>query len=280
MIALIDYGAGNLTSVRKALAHLGAPAATPAAPADLGAAVGVIVPGVGNFEVTAALGDDWRAAIRDHIARDKPMLGICVGMQWLFDGSAEAPGHPGLELLPGRCRLLLDEEGAAAGAVGAQARGRAAETGRAAPRAGGETGVRSRREGAETGRAEPRAGGGPTEAGGGEAKTGGAGAFKVPHVGWNSLHRTRDSWLLEGVGEGDQVYFTHSYAAPVTESCVGSTRYGVEFAAAVEHGAVGGVQFHPEKSSDVGLRILRNFLRRVSQSRDRRGSGDRRRRSR
>ena len=202
MIALIDYGAGNLTSVRKALAHLGAPVATPSAPADLEEAEGVIVPGVGNFEVTAALGDDWRAAVRDHIARDKPMLGICVGMQWLFDGSAEAPGHPGLELLPGTCRLITDEDG-------------------------------------------------------------GPGAFKVPHVGWNSLHRTRDSWLLEGVGEGDQVYFTHSYAAPVTESCVGSTRYGVEFAAAVERGAVGGVQFHPEKSSDVGLRILRNFLRRV-----------------
>ncbi len=202
MIALIDYGAGNLTSVRKALAHLGAPVTTPAAPAALEAAAGVIVPGVGNFEVTAALGPDWRAAIRDHIARERPMLGICVGMQWLFDGSAEAPGHPGLELLPGTCSLITDED-----------------------------------DGSE--------------------------AFKVPHVGWNSLHRTRDSWLLEGVDEGDQVYFTHSYAAPVTGSCVGSTRYGVEFAAAVEHGAVGGVQFHPEKSSDVGLRILRNFLCRV-----------------
>ena len=202
MIALIDYGAGNLTSVRKALAHLGAPVTTPAAPADLAEAAGVIVPGVGNFEVTAALGTDWRAAIRDHIERGRPMLGICVGMQWLFDGSAEAPGHPGLELLPGTCRLITDEEDASE-------------------------------------------------------------AFKVPHVGWNSLHRPRDSWLLQGVDEGDQVYFTHSYAAPVTENCVGSTRYGVEFAAAVERGAVGGVQFHPEKSSDVGLRILSNFLRRV-----------------
>ena len=241
MIALIDYGAGNLTSVRKALAHLGAPVATPASPADLEEAAGVIVPGVGNFEVTAALGDDWRAAIRDHIARERPMLGICVGMQWLFDGSAEAPGHPGLELLPGTCRLITDEEGATA-AGGAPAAGHAAEAGGAATRADG----------------------GPMVTGGGEASAGGsAGAFKVPHVGWNSLHRTRGSWLLEGVGEGDQVYFTHSYAAPVTESCVGSTRYGVEFAAAVERGAVGGVQFHPEKSSDVGLRILRNFLRRV-----------------
>ena len=260
MIALIDYGAGNLTSVRKALAHLGAPVTTPAAPPDLAEAAGVIVPGVGNFEVTAALGDDWRAAIRDHIAREKPMLGICVGMQWLFDGSAEAPGHPGLELLPGTCSLITDEESASAGG---------AEAGDADPTqaAGGAAGIGARPGKAGAG----SAGGDLRETGGDAVQTGagavqtdaGAGGFKVPHVGWNSLHRTRDSWLLEGVGEGDQVYFTHSYAAPVTESCVGSTRYGVEFAAAVERGAVGGVQFHPEKSSDVGLRILSNFLRRV-----------------
>ncbi len=250
MIALIDYGAGNLTSVRKALAHLGAPVTTPAAPADLAAAAGVIVPGVGNFEVTAALGDDWRAAIRNHIARERPMLGICVGMQWLFDGSAEAPGHPGLELLAGTCCLITDEAGAAEAVNGSTENSRdLAETG------GGS---------ASTGKRPGETGRGPAEATGDAREAAGrAGPFKVPHVGWNSLHRTRDSWLLEGVDEGDQVYFTHSYAAPVTGSCVGSTRYGVEFAAAVEHGAVGGVQFHPEKSSDVGLRILRNFLRRV-----------------
>lgn len=237
MVALIDYGAGNLTSVRKALAHLGTAVTTPAAPAELAAAAGIIVPGVGNFEVTAALDADWRAAVRGHIARGRPLLGICVGMQWLFDGSAEAPGHAGLELLPGTCRLITDGEAApAAAGIGAETGGGAVETG----------------VGAETGAAET---------GGGAAETGGG--FKVPHVGWNSLHRARDSWLLAGVAEGDQVYFTHSYAAPVTGSCVGSTRYGVEFAAAVEHGAVGGVQFHPEKSSDVGLRILGNFLRRV-----------------
>ena len=250
MIALIDYGAGNLTSVRKALAHLGAPVTTPAAPADLAGAAAIIVPGVGNFEVTAALDADWRAAIRGHIARERPLLGICVGMQWLFDGSAEAPGNPGLELLPGTCSLITDGERAAeAGDRSAETSGDLAETGgRPAETSGGSAGT----------------GEGPGEITGGPAETrGGAGAFKVPHVGWNSLHRARDSWLLEDVDEGDQVYFTHSYAAPVTESCVGSTRYGVEFAAAVERGAVGGVQFHPEKSSDVGLRILGNFLRRV-----------------
>ena len=251
MIALIDYGAGNLTSVRKALAHLGAPVTTPPAPADLAGANAIIVPGVGNFEVTAALHADWHAAIRSHIARERPLLGICVGMQWLFDGSAEAPGHPGLELLPGLCSLITDEEGAShAGADPAEASGGFAASGGAPARIAG---------------VATETGGGAAQTDGDAGKTGGAaGGFKVPHVGWNSLHRTRDSWLLEGVGDGDQVYFTHSYAAPVTESCVGATRYGVEFAAAVEHRAVGGVQFHPEKSSDVGLRILGNFLRRVT----------------
>lgn len=235
MVALIDYGAGNLTSVRKALAHLGAAAATPAAPADLGAAAGVIVPGVGNFEVTAALDDGWRGALRRHVKRGRPLLGICVGMQWLFDGSAEAPGCPGLALMPGTCRLIT-------------AGGEAGESDGPEETDAGSPGAPDRRD---DGRREETGAGGP-------------GAFKVPHVGWNSLHRTRGSWLLEGVDEGDQVYFTHSYAAPLTETCVGATRYGVEFAAAVEQDAVGGVQFHPEKSSDVGLRILSNFLRRVS----------------
>ena len=216
MIALIDYGAGNLTSVRKALAHLGAAVTTPTTPADLRSADGVIIPGVGNFGVTAALGPDWRTAILDHVDRRRPLLGICVGMQWLFDGSSEAPGHPGLELMPGLCRLLADDT---------------AHT----PRDDAPT---------SSDAVSPR--------------------FKVPHVGWNSLRLTKPSWLLDGVMEGDQVYFTHSFAAPLTADCVGATRYGVDFAAAVEQGHVGGVQFHPEKSSDVGLRILSNFLRRVS----------------
>ena len=140
-------------------------------------------------------------------------------MQWLFDGSEEAPGYAGLELLPGTCRLLTDET------------------------------VVDERMDDSTSRAEGSAG---------------MGRFKVPHVGWNSLHLTKQSWLLDGVDEGDQVYFTHSFAAPLTADCVGATRHGVEFAAAVERDHVGGVQFHPEKSSDVGLRILQNFLRKVS----------------
>ena len=212
MIALIDYGAGNLTSVRKALTHLGAAFTTPASPAGLADADGIIVPGVGHFEVTAALGPDWRRAILTQVERERPLLGICVGMQWLFAGSAEAPGHRGLALMDGTCRLITDES-------------------------------------------DP---GSPT------ARSGTRRPLKVPHVGWNSLHLRRPSWLLDGVQEGDQVYFTHSFAAPVTGDCVGSTRYGIEFAAAVERQAVAGVQFHPEKSSDVGLRILGNFLARVN----------------
>ena len=230
MIALIDYGAGNLTSVRKALAHLDARVTTPAVPADLASAEGVIVPGVGHFEVTGSLGPDWRAAIRDHISRRRPLLGICVGMQWLFEGSAEAPDHQGLALLPGACRLITDD----------------ALVSTLSPPDGA---CRLITDDAPVSTPPP---------------PDGARTLKVPHVGWNSLRMTKASWLLDDVEADAQVYFTHSFAAPLTADCVGATRYGFEFAAAVERDNVGGVQFHPEKSSDVGLRILRNFLRKVS----------------
>ena len=203
MIALIDYGAGNLTSVRKALRHLGAAFRVPDGPAGLEGMAGIVVPGVGNFEATAVLAPEWRGAIASAVGRGTPLLGICLGLQWLFEGSEEAPTVDGLAAMPGACALI-------------------------------------RGDGYD-----------------------GFGVFKVPHVGWNSLHVVRDSWLLDGVGEGDQVYFTHSYAAPVTADCVASTRYGIDFASAVQRDHVAGVQFHPEKSGDVGLRILRNFLERV-----------------
>ena len=207
MIALIDYRAGNLTSVRKALDHLGAQFFTPTRPDELDTASGVIVPGVGNFEATRALVDGWTDAVRRQVERGVPMLGICLGLQWLFQGSSEAPGLKGLGLMPGDCALIED----------------------AAPD----------HENARD-------------------------HFKVPHVGWNSLDVKRPSWLLDGVADGDQVYFTHSFAAPVTSDCVASTTYGVQFASAVERDQVAGVQFHPEKSGDVGLKILGNFLARVS----------------
>ena len=102
-IALIDYGAGNLTSVRKALVHLGASFVTPSGPDELTDAAGVIVPGVGNFQATAALDSGWRNAIRNAVERGHPLLGICLGLQWLFEGSEEAPDLPGLGVLGGRC---------------------------------------------------------------------------------------------------------------------------------------------------------------------------------
>ena len=195
MIALVDYGAGNLTSVRKALAAVGADVYTPCTPAELEGVEGVIVPGVGHFQRTSALDREWRDAIVGVVERGRPLLGICVGLQWLFEGSTEAPDCQGLSLMTGQCKLLE-----------------------------------------------------------------GAWPLKVPHVGWNSLAFPRPSRLFDGIRDGSQVYFTHSYAAPVTNDAVAVTTHGVPFASAVERGHVFGVQFHPEKSGDVGLAVLKNFL--------------------
>ena len=195
MIALIDYGAGNLTSVRKALAAVGADVHVPGSPSELDDALGVIVPGVGNFLSTSALGDEWREGILQAVGRGSPLLGICLGLQWLFEGSTEAPECDGLSLMAGRCTRL-----------------------ESAP------------------------------------------PLKVPHVGWNALAFPRPSRLFEGISDGSQVYFTHSYAAPITGDAVAVTTHGVPFASAVERGRVFGVQFHPEKSGDVGLLVLKNFL--------------------
>jgi glutamine amidotransferase len=197
VIALIDYGAGNLTSVRKALSTLGAEVVTPRTPEQLAGVRGVIVPGVGHFGTTRALDESWRAAIADALARDVALLGICLGMQWLFTGSDEAPDVPGLGVIAGRSRRL----------------------------------------------ASP-----------------GDRTFKVPHVGWNSLEFPHASTLMSGIAPAAQVYFTHSYVAPIVPETAASTTYGVPFSAAVERGRIAGVQFHPEKSGDIGLRILRNWL--------------------
>jgi glutamine amidotransferase len=197
VIALVDYKAGNLTSVKKALAAVGADLFVPDAPDDLAAAAGIIVPGVGHFGATRALDAPWVEAILGRVGEGRPLLGICLGMQWLFEGSDEAPDLPGLGLLSGRCHRL----GAA---------------------------------------------GGPT--------------VKVPHVGWNSLAIQRvEGTILDGVDAGAQVYFTHSFVAPITSETIAATEHGEPFASIVQRGQVAGVQFHPEKSGDVGLRILRNF---------------------
>ncbi len=195
MIALIDYGAGNLTSVRKGFKAADAELMTPTDPSDLAQATGIVVPGVGNFGATSALAGSWMNAIRAAVHRHVPLFGICLGMQWLFEGSDEAPDVPGLGMIAGHCTRLPQTVG-----------------------------------------------------------------LKVPHVGWNSLHRPRDSRLLSGVSEATQVYFTHSYAAPVTAEAAATCEHGAAFAAAVERDHIFGVQFHPEKSSDAGIRILKNFV--------------------
>jgi glutamine amidotransferase len=197
VIALVDYKAGNLTSVRKALAAVGAEVVTPDTPDALKDARGVIVPGVGHFDATRVLDARWTEAILERVGEGRPLLGICLGMHWLFEGSDEAPDLPGLGLLGGRC-YRLDGKGDE--------------------------------------------------------------SIKVPHVGWNTLSLERESSILEGVADGAQVYFTHSYVAPVTGDTVAVTVHGEPFSAVVQRGHVAGVQFHPEKSGDVGLRILRNFI--------------------
>ena len=197
MIALVDYGAGNLASVRKALAAVEAQVWTPAVPGELGRAHGIVVPGVGHFDATSNLTDDWRTAIKTMVADGVPLLGICVGLQWLFEGSDEALSAGGICVFKGTCFRFSERV---------------------------------------------------------------SGSLKVPHVGWNSLQVSKPSRLMAGVNDGTQVYFTHSYAAPVIEDTVAICDYGVRFSAAVQRDNVAAVQFHPEKSGDAGLRILRNWV--------------------
>jgi len=228
VIALIDYKAGNLTSVKKALATIGAEVVVPQVPEDLADAAGVIVPGVGHFGATRALDGPWIEAILGRVGEGRPLLGICLGMQWLFEGSDEAPELPGLGLLSGRCYRL--------GTVRLTDSAKATSVKKPDTTDGRNGGSGSVRLQADRG-------------------------VKVPHVGWNSLSIERDeASILEGVPSGSQVYFTHSYVAPVTGDSAAVTEHGEPFAAVVQRGYIAGVQFHPEKSGDVGLRILRNFV--------------------
>ena len=195
MIAIVDYRAGNLVSVRKAVDRLGFPCAITSDPDVVERAEKIIVPGVGHFATTSTLTDTGlRCVIAGAIKRSVPFLGICVGMQWMFDSSEEAPGTSGLSVFSGCCTHF------------------------------------------------------PAE-------------VKAPHVGWNQLEVEGESRLLRGVSSGAFVYFTHSYRAPLVAGTVARCEYGGAFSAAVERGHLFGVQFHPEKSGDTGLRILENFCR-------------------
>jgi glutamine amidotransferase len=192
-VAVVDYHAGNLTSVLKGLTAAGAEPFVTENAHEIETAAAVVVPGVGHFAATQAIDASMRAAIGSAIEGGRPVLGVCLGLQFLFEGSEEAPELHGLGVFPGRCVLLQ-------------------------------------------------------------------GGVKVPHVGWNTIERRRESPLLAGVSDGAYVYFTHSYAAPAGDTCVAATTHGTEFAAVVERGRVFGVQFHPEKSGEDGLRMLRNFV--------------------
>jgi len=199
VIALVDYGAGNLASVRKAFGACGADVREPAVPSDLDRAAAIVLPGVGHFAATAALDSGWRQAIRRRLEAGVPFLGICLGMQWLFEGSEEAPAVPGLGWLPGRIARLPD-------------------------------------------------------------RTPEGERVKVPHAGWNVARVPRGcDEPVPGVRDGAYFYFTHAYAAPVAAATAAVTGYGVVFASAVRRGRVCGVQFHPEKSGDEGLAVLRAF---------------------
>jgi glutamine amidotransferase len=197
-VALVDYGAGNLRSVTRALRVCGAEVHPVRTPDALQGAAAVVVPGVGHFDMLRALDGEWRAAVLRRVDAGAALLGICLGMQWLFEGSEEAPGLAGLGALPGSCRRLTAR-----------------------------------------------------------------GDLKVPHVGWNRIVPVGDrdrSRLLATIPAGAAVYFTHAYAAPIGADTRAVATHGEPFAAVVERGRVAGVQFHPEKSGAIGLRILANFV--------------------
>jgi len=195
MIAILDYGAGNLRSVENALAALGAEYRLVRDPEGVRAARKIILPGVGHFGHMISSLDAMgvREPLREAIRAGVPFLGICLGLQALFSGSEEAPEAAGLGFLKERVQRF------------------------------------------------------PATA-------------RVPQMGWNRLEPVRESRLLAGTPPGSYVYFAHSYYAPVTGATAAVSAYAVPFTAVLEAGGVFGVQFHPEKSGAVGLRILRNFV--------------------
>ena len=199
MIAIVDYGVGNLFSLQSSLKMIGAEAVVTGDEAVIAAADRIILPGVGAFGDAAAKlrasGMD-KAVIRE-AAAGKPVMGICLGMQLLFDKSYEYGEHEGLGLIKGS---IIGMEGTI-----------------------------------------------PSE-------------LKIPHIGWNALHLTTDHPLWKYIKNGDFVYFVHSfYGTDCDESVIATAEYGKELTAAVAQGNVMGCQFHPEKSGEVGLNILKAF---------------------
>lgn len=197
MIAIIDYGIGNLHSVLNAFKSIGKEAVITSNPEVILSADKVVLPGVGAFgdaiETFRARG--FESVIHKVVENGTPLLGICVGMQMLFDVSYEYGVHKGLGLLTGQIKKFEDSH------------------------------------------------------------------LKVPQIGWNTLDVVKDCPLLKGVKNGAHVYFVHSYrlSAADQEDIVAFTEYGVRYGALVQKGNIYGAQFHPEKSGEVGLQILKNF---------------------
>lgn len=200
MIAIIDYDAGNIMSVKKALEFLGAEAVITRDKDILLNADKVILPGVGAFGDAMDKLNSYGLTdiIHEIVDKGTPFLGICLGLQLIFESSEEAPGVKGLSLLPGTVVKFDNCNG----------------------------------------------------------------ELKVPQIGWNSLTFPAESRLFKGINDGEYVYFVHSYYLKASNSSdvAAQSEYGVTFDAAVESGNIFACQFHPEKSSDVGLRILKNFI--------------------
>lgn len=199
MIAIVDYGVGNLFSLSSSFVAIGADAVATSDPDVIRRASGVILPGVGAFRDAAAKLREtglWKV-VKEEADAGKPLLGICLGMQMLFEKSYEYGEYEGLGLISGSVRPIAEVI--------------------------------------------------PKD-------------YKIPQIGWNALHLVKPSPILSGIKEGDYVYFVHSYyAADCDDSVIAVTEYGAPLTAAVQRGNVIGCQFHPEKSGDVGLSILRAF---------------------
>jgi glutamine amidotransferase len=199
-IVVIDYDAGNLRSVARALAHVGAEPVVSADAADIDRAVGVVLPGVGAASDTMnkLASRNLVGPLRDYIAAGRPFLGVCMGLQALFDYSEEGGGQECMGVFPGEIRRFVPGDGR-----------------------------------------------------------------KVPHMGWNTVAWTREHPVIEGIADGSAFYFLHGFYPDVADDtlALGRTEYGVDFASVVARGNVVATQFHPEKSSDSGLKLYENFVR-------------------
>jgi imidazole glycerol-phosphate synthase len=195
VIALLDYGAGNVGSVLKAIEYLGYSAEPVDRPDLLLAADKLIFPGQGHFGAMMKALEQRQLLdpLRLYLRAGRPFLGICLGLQALYEASEEAPEVAGLGILPGRVTRFQ-------------------------------------------------------------------GVFKVPHVGWSQLTIRSCKGLFQGIPDGSFAYYCHSFYGPVTAETAAVTDYGQAFASAVEIDNVWATQFHPEKSGEVGLRVLKNFL--------------------